>query len=234
MTFKFFDKSIKVVLNEKLNHLNDLKSIYNTLNKESNESMPESIKNKMDNLLKKWTKLETKSDDNLLGKTLVSVDTTDLKTPVSQSPELKSPLNETNANQTELTITTMKTTTVLSDILTDESDQSELVLLKKSISCDQTNSSQVANELKREESENFDDFFTKEAQDSQQSKLVSSVNDDINTDDIKKSSSFIQDSSFNAVLSIEPSAAPDDIEIISNDLFDWLLWIDHTLESQVV
>lgn len=26
----------------------------------------------------------------------------------------------------------------------------------------------------------------------------------------------------------------DDIDLISNDLFDWLLWIDHTLESQLV
>ncbi len=25
-----------------------------------------------------------------------------------------------------------------------------------------------------------------------------------------------------------------DIELLSNDLFDWLVWIDHTLESQVV
>lgn len=33
---------------------------------------------------------------------------------------------------------------------------------------------------------------------------------------------------------ISSKSSKDDIELISNDLFDWLLWIDHTLESQVI
>jgi hypothetical protein len=49
-----------------------------------------------------------------------------------------------------------------------------------------------------------------------------SFSDSIKTDQIINNSSSIGD---------DPK---DDIDLISNDLFDWLLWIDHTLESQLV
>jgi len=187
---------LKVVLNEKLNHLNDLKSIYSTLNKESNQQMPESISNKMENLLNKWTELEKNTDDNLIAAT-------------TSTPPPPPTQFETN----------------------------ELVVEQKE---------KIETELKKEKSENFEDYFSQVVANtkSDDSKLI--LTSEIMTsdlDEIKKSSSFIQDSSFSNVVNLIPTtttsstpdtSSQDNVELISNDLFDWLLWIDHTLDSQVL
>ena len=181
---------MKVVLNEKLNHLNDLKSIYSTLNKESNQQMPESISNKMENLLNKWNELEKNTDDNLINAT---------------PPPAQFETNELAVEQKEKTET----------------------------------------ELKKEKSENFEDYFNQIVANtkSDDTKLILTseiVTSDL--DEIKQSSSFIKDSSFSNVVNLIPTTTTstpdtppqDNVELISNDLFDWLLWIDHTLDSQVL
>lgn len=185
---------MKVVLNEKLNHLNDLKSIYSTLNKESNQQMPESISNKMENLLNKWNELEKNTDDNLNNATPSTPPPAQFET-----SELK------------------------------EKEQKE----------------KTETELKKEKSENFEDYFSQVVANTKSDDTKLILTSEIITsdlDEIKKSSSFIQDSSFSNVVNLIPTTtttstpdtpSQDNVELISNDLFDWLLWIDHTLDSQV-
>ena len=191
---------MRVVLNEKLNHLNDLKSIYSTLNKESNQQMPESISNKMENLLNKWNELEKNTDDNLINATP--------STP--PPPPAQFETNETN------------------ELAVEQKEKTET-------------------ELKKEKSENFEDYFSQVVANTKSDDTKLILTSEIITsdlDEIKKSSSFIQDSSFSNVVNLIPtttttaSSTPDtpsqdNVELISNDLFDWLLWIDHTLDSQV-
>ena len=80
----------------------------------------------------------------------------------------------------------------------------------------------------------------------QQNNEILNIKDKSNLDKLIEvndtASSYESDVDFQRPNLIEPlidetvnkqNPAKDDIEVISNDLFDWLLWIDHTLESQV-
>ena len=224
--------------------------------------MPESIAHKMENLLTKWSQLEKSSDENLTSMSIyasslnqpTTQSITDLKSPLSPTTSQPTPTVSNSidsvafqAEKTYPTSATTKTPTVLPDILTEneeESQSNDASNLVKPLSREEKSLPRL-NETSKEKSENFDEFFVnantavseiinnKETVQLDQSKITSLNNtDDLNSDEIKKSSSLIQDTSFNAVLNTE-SMATDDIEMISNDLFDWLLWIDHTLDSQV-
>ena len=233
-----------------MNHLNDLKSIYATLNKESSEKMPESISHKMENLLSKWSQLEKSSNENL---TSMSIYACSLYQPTTQSiTDFKSPTSlnalkptesnstETVAIQAEKTIpsNSITTTTTRASILTEENQLINLNI-DKTLTKEDELSPQV-NEICKEKSEMLDEFFindkitvteiinNKETVQMGQSKLISLDN----TNEIKKSPSLIQGVSFSAVLNTD-YLPNEEIEMISNDLFDWLLWIDHTLDSQV-
>ncbi len=227
-----------------MNHLNDLKSIYATLNKESSKQMPESISQKMENLLSKWSQLEKSNDDNL---TSMSIYAGSLNQPTTQSiTDLKSPMSptlsqptvsnsiESMAFQAEKTISTNAIANTFTETkISKENTQSSELNNAKTESKEDELPSQTK-EFSKEKSENFDQFFTnKDIVQLEQSHLISLNNtDDLNSDEIQKPSSLIQEDSVKAVSNMN-TLANDEIEMISNDLFDWLLWIDHTLDSQV-
>jgi len=206
--------------------------------------MPESISQKMENLLSKWSQLEKSNDDNL---TSMSIYAGSLNQPTTQSiTDLKSPMSptlsqptvsnsiESMAFQAEKTISTNAIANTFTETkISKENTQSSELNNAKTESKEDELPSQTK-EFSKEKSENFDQFFTnKDIVQLEQSHLISLNNtDDLNSDEIQKPSSLIQEDSVKAVSNMN-TLANDEIEMISNDLFDWLLWIDHTLDSQV-
>jgi len=209
--------------------------------------MPESISHKMDNLLSKWSQLEKSSNENLTSMSIyassfyqpITQPITNLKSPMSLNASQPSVSNSTEsvAVQAEKTISSNLITNTTTSILIAENQLINLNV-DKTLPKENKLSSQV-NEICKEKSEMFDEFFindniaiteilNKETVQMGQSKLFSLDN----KNEIKKSSSLIQGASFNAVLKTD-YLPNEEIEMISNDLFDWLLWIDHTLDSQV-
>jgi len=161
---------------------------------------------------------------------------TDLKSPMS--PTLSQPTVsnsiESMAFQAEKTISTNAIANTFTETkISKENTQSSELNNAKTESKEDELPSQTK-EFSKEKSENFDQFFTnKDIVQLEQSHLISLNNtDDLNSDEIQKPSSLIQEDSVKAVSNMN-TLANDEIEMISNDLFDWLLWIDHTLDSQV-
>ena len=198
----------------------------------------------MENLLSKWSQLEKSNDDNL---TSMSIYAGSLNQPTTQSiTDLKSPMSptlsqptvsnsiESMAFQAEKTISTNAIANTFTETkISKENTQSSELNNAKTESKEDELPSQTK-EFSKEKSENFDQFFTnKDIVQLEQSHLISLNNtDDLNSDEIQKPSSLIQEDSVKAVSNMN-TLANDEIEMISNDLFDWLLWIDHTLDSQV-
>lgn len=321
-------KSLKAIINAKLNHFEALKSTYGSLNAKSDAKMPKFLMDKMENLIKKWADLDFNMSSSGPTQTVASTaaaaaekpssaneqtDLTPTKEEIKPQPEVQDEeaaeeeeedemeeeekeLNEALENMIQDGMTdktTMQTVSILKErnVILDDGELSDgenrqqsstppqsqisdmkhemaMMGFRKASSIDSIKSKtivtpidlethdddQIAADLRKElniiklENENIDanivslDESTEKFVDNRKvkeststqslNKLAASssaggANKKINGADSSSSTGVQSSSSYNL-------SEKEDIQLISNDLFDWLLWIDHTLETQLV
>lgn len=187
------------------------------MEKQSDSRMPKFLMEKMENLIKKWTEIESAVTNEPINESVVFDHEFKKEVMVNKEEEV----DEKRKHSIE----------ALSNSINAENKDT---FLKKTNSTDSIKSKTIVTPIELETNEENAEIrkelnIIKLENDSN----IVNVNNEMcqKSESIRSSKVLTFSSTDNGEMNLEEN---EDLQLMSNDLFDWLLWIDHTLDSQIV